>query len=522
MRADIEELNAWIEQQLARGPEQYGEPVKLSRAMKDNDLVSIVDVIHILSGGANKRKRCQNEWSKLEGGLGQYYTRHSLGHGKLSCVTTLEGFVDDILPHLPAGLVSAEAPVGYSVFKKATKVDKGKGKAVILEESFRTRRDNSVPSVLGAIDEIVSSEERSPPGPSCLPYQGLVQQSDPDLLEALSFNGATIRRTPDGSFSVYDVIDAISDTTNARKTWADIQLKEPTIVTKSYADNGKLTPVADIRNIFRILNFVPGRKAAAFRAQKSDSFLRVLGADQRLIDELVSRRQAMDQDASHPHHVFDQAVQQIAAERTPQIIYPTLQIKPAIGNTMVDSAQSHWYAGQPGTNCGIDARALADPNRPFAIVKAGVSLGVNNRSAQHARSYQGFEVLDRIACPADSPAEMLIKRFLKEKGFLLNAHVDGKESKETETFLVHNQEEYDSILMEVSDLIRHCSASQETEALKIERVRAEQERERSRGKEAEANMKAQEARSQEAQLNLKKYELASRHCPDILRELLLK
>ena len=497
MRADIEELNAWIEQQLARGAEQYGEPVKLSRAMKDTNLVSIVDVIHILSGGANKRKRCQNEWSKLEGGLGQYYTRHSLGHGKLSCVTTLEGFVDDILPHLPAGLVSVEAPVGYSAFKKAvvSKIDKGKGKAVaedtILVETFPVGASGSGDGVYGP-----------------------------------SFNGAKIRQTPDGKYSIIDVIGAVGDSESPKKTWAEIVKKNPEVVKDYHHFEGqgqKMTPVADIRGIFRILDYIPGRKAAAFRAQKSDSFLRVLGADQRLIDELVSRRQAMDQDASHPHHVFDQAVQQIATESsTPQIVYPTLQIKSAIGNTMVDSAQSHWYAGQPGTNCGIDSRSLADPARPFAIVKAGVSLGVNNRSAQHRASYQGFEVLDRIPCPADSPAETLIKRFLKERGSLLNAHVDGKESKETETFLVHNQEEYNSILMEVSDLIRHCSASQETEALKIERAKAEQERERARGKEADANMKAQEARSQEAQLNLKKYELASRHCPDILRELLLK
>lgn len=85
--------------------------------------------------------------------------------------------------------------------------------------------------------------------------------------------------------------------------------------------------------------------------------------------------------------------------------------------------------------------------------------------------------------------------------------------------------------MDVLDLIRHCSASQETVELKIERVRAEQERERTKGKEAEANMNAHEAKAQEAkaqeaqallQLNLRRFELASVHCPDILRELLLK
>ena len=454
-------------------------------------LYSTYDVIRVVSGTKNPQQIWDNIVSQHQELLWQRY--HFPGQGQRSTPVANRESIVKILNYVPGHTAA--------VFR----AEKLEDFIRLLESKWSLDRD------------VVQSE---PSSSSSLTIHGDMETDDSPL--GISFDGATVRHTADGLYSLYDVIKVVHGSANPWQVWNEIRKKEPSvnvlIKLKDFPGQGqRSTPVADIRGIFRILDYIPGRKAAAFRAKKSDSFLRMLGADPALIDELVARRQAMDADEEHPHHVFDTAVEAIAAEQAPNrsaLVFPTLTIRPAIGNNIVTMSKPHLYSGLTGTNCGVDEATLGQPRRPFAIIKVGVCLGSNDRSRDHVRTYAGFEVLDRFVSPADSPAEILIKRYLREKGLAVAAQVPGKASRETECFIVYDQEQYNEVMEEIRQLIDSCNANLETTAVKIEQAKVEQEREKARAEEAKARTKAEEIR-------LRRYELAATHCPEVLRELLL-
>lgn len=95
------------------------------------------------------------------------------------------------------------------------------------------------------------------------------------------FKGKNIRRTEcngEWYFSIIDIIEALTDTNNARRYWSDLkrklsedegfsQLYEKIVQLKLVSSDGKkyLTDTADTETIFRIIQSVPSPKAEPFK-----------------------------------------------------------------------------------------------------------------------------------------------------------------------------------------------------------------------------------------------------------------
>ena len=85
----------------------------------------------------------------------------------------------------------------------------------------------------------------------------------------LDFEGSSIRRTPDGRMSVYDVFSALEDT-NPRATWKRIQHAFPEVVANCYnwqfpGERQRKTPITTAKGLLAILPHHPSKKVTPFR-----------------------------------------------------------------------------------------------------------------------------------------------------------------------------------------------------------------------------------------------------------------
>ncbi len=69
--------------------------------------------------------------------------------------------------------------------------------------------------------------------------------------------------------------------------------------TFQFAGPGRPTPVVDARTAVQVMNHLPGTRAAEFRARTADVFVRYLGGDPALLDEVVRNNQI--QQAAEPN-----------------------------------------------------------------------------------------------------------------------------------------------------------------------------------------------------------------------------
>lgn len=101
------------------------------------------------------------------------------------------------------------------------------------------------------------------------------------------FKGKEIRKTihqDQGYFSVVDVIEVLTDSSNPRRYWSDLKSKlthteafdelyEKIVQLKMIATDGKkyLTDTADTESIFRIIQSIPSPKAEPFKRWLAES-----------------------------------------------------------------------------------------------------------------------------------------------------------------------------------------------------------------------------------------------------------
>jgi len=73
------------------------------------------------------------------------------------------------------------------------------------------------------------------------------------------------------------------------------------------------TPVADARGLVTILNLLPGKKAAEFRAKSADIIVRYLGGDETLIQEIKDIRELQEElrnaEPEHPARIFGDTIE---------------------------------------------------------------------------------------------------------------------------------------------------------------------------------------------------------------------
>lgn len=107
-------------------------------------------------------------------------------------------------------------------------------------------------------------------------------------------NEATIRRTPNGQCSVYDLIAAVGNQKNSRHAWNRLTERYPEVVPK--CDNFKFpgrgqreTPVTDREGWAYILGLLPGVMGKKYRESSASLVVRYLDGDIKLAAEVVDR-----------------------------------------------------------------------------------------------------------------------------------------------------------------------------------------------------------------------------------------
>ena len=123
-------------------------------------------------------------------------------------------------------------------------------------------------------------------------------------------------------FSRYDAIALMLEPGQegqARLIWERMLVAHPEglsrgglLTFKFPGERQQATPVDQIRGIVEMLFLVPGRRAAAFRRQVALVFVRYVGGDLRLLDEVERashvQRHLREQSADHPMLAFGEAL----------------------------------------------------------------------------------------------------------------------------------------------------------------------------------------------------------------------
>ncbi len=114
-----------------------------------------------------------------------------------------------------------------------------------------------------------------------------------NLITFDGFSDTEIRVTPDGRFSVYDVIK-FCGCSSEREVWKRLQERYPEVVT--LCDNFKFpgkgqrnTPVADRPGILQIIGLLPGSVGRSYRESAAKIFIAYLDASPELAGDIIDR-----------------------------------------------------------------------------------------------------------------------------------------------------------------------------------------------------------------------------------------
>ena len=218
-------------------------------------------------------------------------------------------------------------------------------------------------------------------------------------------------RLPDGMFvSVYDVIVAMKGCSQENAS------KELGRIRERYGDNspnwrvvlfrdsrGRTsawgTPVADARNIVKIILLLPGEQAAKVRLEASRVFVGFLGGNLALVDDILQNRRMQEllqrENPEHWTRLFGEAVETSAgpsssddgavAARVATAVLPQLaeQLVPLCLSKFQEAAEKH-FAAQEQLQCDAlekvrEMLAQRLPASPRAIVNVNCSARARDR-----------------------------------------------------------------------------------------------------------------------------------------------
>jgi hypothetical protein len=112
------------------------------------------------------------------------------------------------------------------------------------------------------------------------------------------FEGKEIRETEDGKFSVYDYIDVMTGSKNARIVFKRLCEQYPDVVTRCYdtifprrdgRKGTKSTPVTDRQGLLMIHGLLPGVAGANYRQNAAEVIERFLRSDVTLAEQILSQ-----------------------------------------------------------------------------------------------------------------------------------------------------------------------------------------------------------------------------------------
>ena len=255
-------------------------------------------------------------------------------------------------------------------------------------------------------------------------------------------DGKKIRKTNESPprVSVYDLINVVLSTGRGRNILffetenANREVgMQPANLFKFPGAGQKPTPVVDARGAVTIINLLPGRTAAAFRAKFMDIVARYLGGDATLIAEI--NHNAMIQAAlpvDHPMAIFGQDVAAVNAHAvfvtpTERSIVPCTYLEEEI-----DVADISVPSLVIAPNCLYAIRIGYYRASKKTILKFGMTDDINERMKAHRKTFKHMKGVFIISLGeyATKPAEDTIKYFSKVRSRMVEVSVGDTNQRE--------------------------------------------------------------------------------------------
>ena len=234
-----------------------------------------------------------------------------------------------------------------------------------------------------------------------------------------------IRMTPEKQPALIDVISILTkkNKNDSSEVWRTLERSsrevQENILNIHFPGQGqRSTPVAkDLKTLVQVIFMLPGREASLVRQAAAEVFVRFMGGDLTLIQDVQRMNEVQrflrEHEPEHPMRVFGEAVEseptsaEVSAppadsQAAPVASLPPLQVPP---NPVIVKVEDS--IGLPGSDHLYAASRLEDN-----ILKIGVSKDVVERMPELSRSFQAGYALQAV-WPGEAALEELVLEKLK-------------------------------------------------------------------------------------------------------------
>lgn len=233
-----------------------------------------------------------------------------------------------------------------------------------------------------------------------------------------------IRMTPEKQPALIDVIAILTrkDKRHSAEVWRRLEshsrAMDANCVHAIFPDHHRDTPIAkDLKTLVQVIFMLPGREASLVRQAAAEVFVRFMGGDLSLIQDVQRMNEVQsflrEHEPEHPMRVFGEAVESEPTSSTevsdppvshdpPVASLPPLQCPP---NPVIMKVEDS--IGLPGSDHLYAASRLEDN-----ILKIGVSKDVVERMPELSRSFQAGYTLQAV-WPGEAALEELVLEKLK-------------------------------------------------------------------------------------------------------------
>jgi hypothetical protein len=235
-----------------------------------------------------------------------------------------------------------------------------------------------------------------------------------------------IRMTPEKQPALIDAISILTrkNKNDSAEVWRELErssreVKENILNIHFPGQGQRSTPVAkDLKTLVQVIFMLPGREASLVRQAAAEVFVRFMGGDLTLIQDVQRMNEVQrflrEHEPEHPMRAFGEAVEREPTSSTevstppedsqeaPVASLPPLQVPP---NPVIMKVEDS--IGLPGSDHLYAASRLEDN-----ILKIGVSKDVVERMPELSRSFQAGYTLQAV-WPGEAALEELVLEKLK-------------------------------------------------------------------------------------------------------------
>lgn len=309
------------------------------------------------------------------------------------------------------------------------------------------------------------------------------------------FKGKSVRVTPDKKVSVHDVIRVVSGVQKAWYTLSTITDKHPEVAQKladfQFPGQGsRPTPVTDVEGMLYIINLLPGKHAAAFRAGGAKLLVRFLGGDETLVDEVqaIANHHASGASQGTVGQLFHERAQEQVQEQVQAL--PPVPNKYALLSPSMRGRDMHDFLGKEV--CYL----LLFTQDDGQYMKFGYTSDVHKRMTEHMRELPSCQLYFMLDTPHAKRVEDEFRKKMLYKGHLTDLVIKGK--RQTEILCGICPEQAEQILVQLHE----ASYTSDDDSMRLKLAKLEL-----RKVEIEANAQVRKAELEtQAEVRLKELE----------------